>query len=152
MSKKNQDIIITLLIFVLIALGIYFFLGKEKSGSEIIPTTPKVEKDEPKNGEEKKTEEVNPTNYSLTVNKKDGDIFSIPEKITYTITPNVEKSKITLLNTDGSLLYVKEINGPTAEVDIYPRGKFKENSEGTIIIEGFEKEKSVFNKKIKVLF
>jgi len=91
--------------------------------------------------------------YKITnLNKKDGDIFSIPDEVTFSISPSVDKSKLTLTAADGTVLYSGEGSGEEAKFTVYPAKKVTEGAQGELLIEGYVGSKAVVYQKVKVAF
>lgn len=161
-SSKNKALLIVALIILSFSVA-YFGLGypgryRDSNKSLEEAKEPAVtEPDGTGDTQEKTKEEVKTENkvidYQVTdLNKKDGDIFSIPDNVTFTISPSADKSKVTLTKDDGAVLYTGEGSGNEASFTIYPSGKLSEGTQGTLTIEGFKGSEMVVSKKIKVIF
>lgn len=91
--------------------------------------------------------------YEITkLNKKDGDIFSVPDEVLFTITPAVDKSKITLKSAEGAVLYTGEVAGSVAKFTVYPEKKITEGAKGELLIQGYIGSNVVVYQKVRVIF
>jgi hypothetical protein len=86
------------------------------------------------------------------LNKKDGSIFSIPDIISFNISPNVEQSKVILTDENGIILYSKTATGSSVNLTVYMEGRVSEGSNGKLRIEGIVSGKSVITKEVGVVF
>lgn len=126
------------------------------------PDQPQGLKEESKTRDDKNTKgtetqsipsEKPKSNYLITkLNKKDGDIFSIPDEVTFTVSPTVDKSRLTLTGADGAVLYTEETTSGEAKFTVYPEKKVADGSQGTLLIEGVVGADVVVFQKIKVVF
>lgn len=160
----NKKILLIIGVIVLLCSGYlgatYYKSSKDSSGPSV--EQQKSDKEKINNQNESKVQnedekesiiENSKLDYKITnLNKKDGDIFSIPDEVTFTITPTVNKSKITLTSADGVLLYNGETAESEAKFTIYPQKKVMEGSQGTLLIEGFLGSEVVISQKVKVVF
>lgn len=91
--------------------------------------------------------------YTISgLNKKEGDVFSLPDTVSFSISPTVEQSRITLLTQNGSILYSKTVTGTVVDETVYMEGRTQEGSEGILKLEGLISDKVVVNKEVKVVF
>jgi hypothetical protein len=91
--------------------------------------------------------------YAVTeLNKTEGSYFSLPDTVSYTITPAVDKSRIMLTTSAGQELYTVEVLGSTANETVYMNGRVKDGSTGKLRIEGLVGDKVVVTKEVGVVF
>jgi len=166
-SKNKKKIIIAGAIIALFGAG--YLVMSYRSPSKDTTTIPDQPQEQPQEQKkESNTRDNNSTqapetkvppientkvNYLISgLNKKDGDIFSIPDEVTFTISPNVDKSKITLTSADGVILFTGETDKGEAKFTVYPQKKVMEGSQGTLLVEGFVGGNIVVTQKVKVVF
>lgn len=164
MHKNNKKLIIAVIALALLSFG-YSQLSQNRADKENLPSG--IEQD--KKGQEKENEgnDNNEKNketesaplseekveYSITnLNKKDGDVFSVPDDVSFTITPAVDKSKITLTSAEGVVLYTSETNSSDAKFTVHPEKKVTEGTQGELLVEGYVGSNVVIYQKIKVVF
>lgn len=101
------------------------------------------------------TVDINETAATYTisdVSKKEGDTFSVPDIVSFKISPEVTESRILLVTEDGTTIYEKMITGSEVSQEVYPERKLSAGAAGTIVIEGIVSKKVVAKKEIGVLF
>lgn len=88
------------------------------------------------------TEESTPTTsqevktYAIeNINKKDGDVFAMPDTLTYTVSPQGATSRVKMLTTDGTVLFTGTSKATTPTFQIYPAGRYREGTKVQIIID-----------------
>lgn len=144
---RNFLILLTLL--TLVPLGYWFFISnqvnesKEKNNvkeSENLPENPI-------------SVETGTETFKLeNINIKDGDVFSVPEKISFSIVPKVDITLVALENSSGKLLYDNSFQGSDVATEIYPQSKVSEGETGFLTIKGIKDNQVVIINKIEVSF
>jgi len=137
--------------------GIRYYYGLNKKPENSPDYNKKEEQNNISNNKEQENKnqsiETKKIEYKiLNLNKKDGDIFSVPDEVIFSISPSVDKSKITLTDDEGIVLYTEEKNSSEAKFIVYPNKKIKEGTSGTLLIEGYVGDDVVVYKKIKIVF
>lgn len=95
----------------------------------------------------------NTINYTITnINKKDGDVFSIPDEVTFSITPEVEATKISIKNSEGKIVYSDERWLSQGKFMVYLGPVVTEGEFGTILLEGIKGGKVVATKEVRIVF
>lgn len=153
MSSNNKSKRL-LAIFFMLGFTLSFFIGYQIMSEKSPPINIRENNEDSQSSDlpDNASDSIN-INYAITgINKEKGDIFSVPDNITYTISPEVEKSRVTLLYFNERILFKKDIAASTGDVTIFPDGKLQENSKGTLLIEGFVNDEIVVSEKIEVIF
>jgi hypothetical protein len=98
-------------------------------------------------------EETETIEYVVSgLNKKDGDILAIPDDITFSISPKVEQTKITVKDATGKVLYTTTKAFSSGTATVYPSGKPAEGASGTITVEGYVGNAVVTSKVVRIVF
>lgn len=154
MNSQNKKIIIASSIVVLLAslisTGIFFSKKANNSFSNSTTTLPLRDSTTISTTTTTTKQELN---YLINnLNKKEGDVFSIPDLISFNISPSVERVKLTITDISGSVLYFETITGSTVNKTVYLDAKISEGSKGKIKIEGIIAEKTVISRELGVVF
>jgi hypothetical protein len=160
-KTKQKILIITSVVVALILMAaVFYYLQQENELANDSVTEETAQsnnssgkKDSDKNDDNNQDQDEKNVGYEITeFNKKDGDVFSVPDEITFNIAPAVKKTKITLKDSKGVVLYFEEKAISKGGFIIYPQGRLTEGSSGTLIIEGYDNNEVVIKKEVKVIF
>lgn len=154
---KNKKLSLIIFILLILAAGGWYsfkYLAEQKQVTNIEEREQTQENQNQAEKEESVSIEEKPAiSYEIkNLNKKDGSVFSVPDTVSFEISPKVEKTKITLADGGGTVLYFEQSASSSPSYEVYPSGKVVEGSAGFLTIEGFVSGKVVVSKKVKVVF
>lgn len=145
---KSKLVAGLVLLSLLILSCLYFYLYKN------LGTVPALE-EQPDNAikEEPRPILEEPVVYRLiSINKKDGDLFAVPDDVVFEISPSVERTELLLKNSSGDILYEGGVDASKGTVTIYPNGRVVEGATGSLTIKGIKNGKTVIEDEKKVRF
>lgn len=157
-TKKLAWIALIVLVVALVVAAIFYFQNQNKVSDDVnTPDTTQTSTETETNEQQQETSDDEApevtTAYKIeNLNKKDGDLFAIPDEVTFNINPVVDKTKVTLTYSKGVVLYFEEKAGTSGNYTIYPEGRLSEGSKGTLKIEGFKDGKVVVTEEVGVIF
>ena len=161
-KHKKKIIIFSILILILAGAGsFYYFLNKNKS-SDKVNNSSKTTTSSKSNSSSTELTSGQVSNNSTSseavsytisdLNKSDGSVFSIPDELKFSISPNVDKVNVSIVLDDGTNVYSKDETSSLIDLTIYPEKKIAEGTKGKIIITGFVDNKDVITKTVGIVF
>jgi hypothetical protein len=161
-TQKNKRVIVIVIavvaVLVLAGAGYYLYsVGKFRAVATTGDSSKKTNETKAISGSTSSAasngEATTPVSYQITdINKSDGSVFSLPDTISFTISPNVDSSRVRMVFQDGTTIFDKSVSGSKVSLTIYPDKKLAEGDTGTIIIDGISGGKAVVTKEVKVVF